>query len=88
MVSSIVCGSLELQSRNLVSGAVRMFYAIFFSLLLGFGITIGAALYGLIDKNAISATTCQDPLSWEWNFLFVPAFAFWSVHTFSVPRPK
>lgn len=52
-----------------------MFYAIIYSLFLGFGITIGSALYGLLDENATSATTCENPLPWEWNFLFVPPFA-------------
>lgn len=54
-----------------------MFYAIVYSLFLGFGITIGSALYGLVDSNATSATTCQNPLDWKWNFLFVPLFAWW-----------
>ncbi|RPA89833.1 DUF1212-domain-containing protein [Choiromyces venosus 120613-1] len=81
----ILCGSLELQSRNLVAGSVRMFYAIVYSLFLGFGITIGSALYGLFDSNATSATTCQDPLDWKWNFLFVPPFA-WCLLTINQAR--
>lgn len=74
----ILCGSLELQSRNLVAGAVRMFYAIIYSLFLGFGITLGAALYGWIDKNAVTgdkAKTCQHPLDDKWKILFVPLFS-------------
>lgn len=74
----ILCGSLELQSRNLVAGAVRMFYAIIYSLFLGFGITLGAALYGWIDKNAVSgekAKTCQHPLDDKFKILFVPLFS-------------
>lgn len=70
----ILCGSLELQSRNIVSGSVRMFYAIIYSLLLGFGITLGAVIYGWIDKNATSETTCPHPLNAWWRFLFVPMF--------------
>ncbi|KAG0131657.1 hypothetical protein HOY82DRAFT_484776 [Tuber indicum] len=81
----ILCGSLELQSRNLVAGSVRMFYAIVYSLFLGFGITIGSALYGLVDSNATSATTCQNPLDWRWSFLFVPPFA-WCLLTISQAR--
>lgn len=73
----ILCGSLELQSRNLVAGAVRMFYAIIYSLFLGFGITLGASLYGWVDKNSVSEVTCSadhqiDP---KFRILFVPAFA-------------
>lgn len=70
----ILCGSLELQSRNLVAGAVRMFYAIIYSLFLGFGITLGAALYGWIDKNATSETTCAEQISPWYRFIFVPFF--------------
>jgi uncharacterized membrane protein YjjP (DUF1212 family) len=74
----ILCGSLELQSRNLVAGAVRMFYAIIYSLFLGFGITLGAALYGWIDKSAVAgekAKTCQHPVDDKFRILFVPMFS-------------
>ncbi|EGV65287.1 hypothetical protein CANTEDRAFT_102771 [Yamadazyma tenuis ATCC 10573] len=72
----ILCGSLELQSRNLVAGSVRMFYAIIYSLFLGFGITLGAALYGWVDKNATSETTCraEHTVDDKWRILLVPAF--------------
>ncbi|TGZ81659.1 DUF1212-domain-containing protein [Ascodesmis nigricans] len=72
---TILCGSLELQSKSIVAGSVRMFYAIVYSLFLSFGITIGSALYGLLDANATSATSCKNPLDWRFNFLFVPPFA-------------
>lgn len=58
----VLCGSLELQSKSMVAGSVRMVYAIIYSLFLGFGITIGTAIYGLLDSNATSATTCANPL--------------------------
>ncbi|CAI5760240.1 unnamed protein product [Candida verbasci] len=73
----ILCGSLELQSRNLVAGSVRMFYAIIYSLFLGFGITLGSALYGWVDHNATSQNSCQSGHSMNDKFriLFVPMFA-------------
>lgn len=73
----ILCGSLELQSRNLVAGAVRMFYAIIYSLFLGFGITLGAALYGWIDHNATSDNSCESGhnINDKWRILFVPLYA-------------
>lgn len=70
----ILCGSLELQSRNIVAGSVRMFYAFIYSLMLSFGITLGAALYGWIDKNATSATSCDSNISPWFRFLFIPMF--------------
>ncbi|KAK3192366.1 hypothetical protein K4F52_001579 [Lecanicillium sp. MT-2017a] len=70
----VLCASLELQSHNLVAGSVRMVYAMIYTLFLGYGITIGASLYGMMDPNASSATHCQNPLSRPWYFLFVPGF--------------
>ncbi|EEQ41801.1 putative pheromone-regulated membrane protein [Clavispora lusitaniae] len=73
----ILCGSLELQAKNLVAGSVRMFYAIIYSLFLGFGITLGAALYGWVDKNATDAAQCPSGHSIDdkWRILFVPLFS-------------
>lgn len=70
----VLCASLELQSQNIVAGSVRMVYAMIYSLFLGYGITIGSAIYGAIDSGATSSTTCTNPLSRPWYFLFVPAF--------------
>ncbi|KAL9618713.1 MAG: hypothetical protein Q9160_006592 [Pyrenula sp. 1 TL-2023] len=78
---TILCGSLELQARNLVTGSVRIVYAIITSLLLGFGITIGTAFIGWLWKEATDSVTCPAssfPL-WDSNpalthFPFVPLF--------------
>lgn len=71
----VLCAALELQSRAIVPGSIRMVYAIIYSLFLGFGITIGTALYGFIDKNATSTTSCTNSLDTHWNFLFVFFFS-------------
>ncbi|KAI8931609.1 hypothetical protein NX059_011263 [Plenodomus lindquistii] len=71
----VLCASLELQSKHIVAGSVRMVYAIIYSLFLGFGITIGTVLYGMMDSNATSRTTCHEPMSTNFYYLFVPAFA-------------
>ncbi|KAF4815710.1 Pheromone-regulated membrane protein 10 [Colletotrichum siamense] len=70
----VLCSSLELQSHNLVAGSVRMVYAMIYTLFLGYGTTIGTALYGMIDRHAESRTTCENPLNRQWYLLFVPAF--------------
>jgi uncharacterized membrane protein YjjP (DUF1212 family) len=80
---TILCGSLELQSHNIVAGSVRMVYAIIYALFLGFGITIGTAVYGLMDRNAVASVTCATPHYFDWwtgnpylsHFPFVPLFA-------------
>lgn len=77
---------IELVSRQLVSGVVRMVYSIIYSFLLGYGITMGSALYMLIDKSATSQPsaqcqhandTCNPRVADKrWFALMVPAFAF------------
>lgn len=70
----VLCSSLELQSHNIVAGSVRMVHALIYTLFLGYGITIGASLYGMMDSNATSDTHCSNKLGREWYFLFVPGF--------------
>ncbi|KAI1111405.1 hypothetical protein F5Y14DRAFT_312439 [Nemania sp. NC0429] len=70
----VLSSALELQSRALVPGSIRLVYAIIYSLFLGFGITVGTVLYGLFDSNAISATTCTNTMDPHLAFIFVPLF--------------
>ncbi|EEB06718.2 DUF1212 family protein [Schizosaccharomyces japonicus yFS275] len=72
----VFCAVLELQSKSIVAGGVRLLYAIIFSLFLSFGITIGAALYGWMDKKATNQSTCPstravNPL---YYILLIPIF--------------
>ena len=71
----------ELQSHQIAAGSIRMVYAIIYSLFLGYGITVGAALYGAIDPNATTETVCQNTLDTYWNFLFVPLYVFFTTFT-------
>lgn len=71
---TITSSALELQSKNIVSGSVRLVYGIIFTLFLAFGITIGITLYGAIDSNATSATHCATTWPFWWQILFVPLF--------------
>jgi uncharacterized membrane protein YjjB (DUF3815 family) len=81
----VLNSALELQSRNLVSGSVRMVYAIIYVLFLGFGLLVGTTIFGLIKRDAVSEVTCQVP---EWfqaddsspkllytTFVWAPLFA-------------
>ncbi|KAK6329661.1 hypothetical protein TWF696_003534 [Orbilia brochopaga] len=70
----VLCGALELQSKNIVAGSVRLFFAIIYSLLLGFGLTVGAAIYGALDPNATSSKTCSSMMSDYHKFVFVLIF--------------
>ncbi|KAJ5115772.1 hypothetical protein N7456_000120 [Penicillium angulare] len=74
---TVLCASLELQSGSIIAGSVRMVYAIIYSLFLGFGITIGTAVYGLLDSQATVAYTCPaSPITNEYlqRFPFVLLF--------------
>ena len=58
----ILCGSLELASRNIVSGAVRVCFSIIYSLFLGFGLSIGATAYSKMTHHDLAGTddlSCQ-----------------------------
>ncbi|THV08405.1 DUF1212-domain-containing protein [Dendrothele bispora CBS 962.96] len=48
----ILSSSLELASKNIVCGSVKMVYALIYTLFLGFGLQIGSDFYLLIDKAA------------------------------------
>ncbi|KAL2867277.1 uncharacterized protein BJX67DRAFT_81157 [Aspergillus lucknowensis] len=73
----VLCASLELQSRSMVAGSVRMVYAIIYSLFLGFGITIGTAVYGLLDSHASTDYTCPpSPITNEYLQRFPSVIIF------------
>ncbi|KAK4167175.1 hypothetical protein QBC43DRAFT_9045 [Cladorrhinum sp. PSN259] len=60
----VLCASLELQSHQMISGSVRMVYALIYTLFLGYGITIGSVIYGYMDHNAVSDVHCRIGDSW------------------------
>ncbi|KAJ7642254.1 DUF1212-domain-containing protein [Roridomyces roridus] len=87
---AVLTGALELMSRNIASGAVRMVYAVVYALFLGFGLAMGAEGYEILRggrsvRGAIDFTCSlsHDPRGgwWQrtpglfWAFLTVPMFA-------------
>lgn len=80
----ILSAALELQSRNIIAGSIRMVYAIIYTLFLGFGILIGTTIMGLIYPDATSEVDCPIPAYWQadntsWRllytkFVWVPIF--------------
>ncbi|KAJ7687847.1 hypothetical protein B0H17DRAFT_939050 [Mycena rosella] len=85
----VLCGSLEIMSRNIVSGSVRMCYAVVYSLFLGFGLAMGAEAFEKITGHTIVGSTdytCsishdaagpwyQRTPSLYWAFLTVPMYS-------------
>ncbi|KAB5527993.1 hypothetical protein GE09DRAFT_1149893 [Coniochaeta sp. 2T2.1] len=76
---AITNSALELQSKNMVSGSVRMVYGIIFTLFLAFGITIGVTIYGAIDHGATSDTKCPTSLPFWWQIIWVPLFTLFYI---------
>lgn len=83
---AVLCSSLELQSHQLIAGSIRLVHTIIFALFLGYGVTVGTTIYGLIDKGATQETTCPADWYYDWggpkhgkyvaNFVFVAIYAF------------
>ncbi|KAE9397500.1 DUF1212-domain-containing protein [Gymnopus androsaceus JB14] len=85
----VLSGGLEILSRNIVAGSVRLCYAVVYCLFLGFGLAMGAEAYNEITGSPISNlddTTCartHDPNGpwWQrtpsefWAFLTVPLYS-------------
>lgn len=83
----VLSGALELQSKNLIAGSVRLVYAIIYSLFLGFGLSIGASFWALVSggSNVREVNTCDtvhNPNIWYrsnvgliWAILTVPMYA-------------
>ncbi|KAG2360229.1 hypothetical protein BDR07DRAFT_1413072 [Suillus spraguei] len=77
----VLNGSLEISSRSLIAGSVRLCYALMYSLFLGFGLAIGAELYqGMLGKPLIGGkdsmcTISHDPKVLWWAFLSVPCYS-------------
>ncbi|KAG1058180.1 hypothetical protein G6F43_000004 [Rhizopus delemar] len=85
---TITISIIELISRQLVSGVIRMVYAIIYAFLLGYGIEMGSQIFSTIDPESVSAqgvakacrdaslsNTCRAIISKWFYFLTVPLFA-------------
>ncbi|KAI7817639.1 hypothetical protein BC939DRAFT_434710 [Gamsiella multidivaricata] len=65
---------MELASRNIVSGAVRMFYALMYAFFLGFGLSLGAEIWDSIGgESTAPASACEKGVNHWWLFLIFPA---------------
>lgn len=82
----VLSGSLELQSKNLIAGSVRLVYAIIYSLFLGFGISIGVSFWQLFsgdtDTRGYSNCSLRHTDTWWqsdvreiWALLTAPAYS-------------
>ncbi|KAK8200695.1 hypothetical protein M8818_006010 [Zalaria obscura] len=70
----VLCGALELQSKSLTAGSTRLFYAVIYSLFLGYGIDVGSQLWKVIDPAAPTSATCPRTVDPHWKILLVPCY--------------
>ncbi|KND02045.1 uncharacterized protein SPPG_02549 [Spizellomyces punctatus DAOM BR117] len=86
---SITVSMIEIATRNIVSGTVRVFFALFHAMMLGFGISTGRALvtWGPDDLDT-STPVCPGPLHPLWNFLFFPPLCACFILNFQARRPQ
>ncbi|RHZ48363.1 threonine/serine exporter family protein [Aspergillus thermomutatus] len=75
----VLCSSLELQSHQIIAGSIRIVYAIIYSLFLGYGITVGTTIYGLMDGAAVSDINC--PKAGAFKNQYVQRFPFVALMT-------
>lgn len=81
----VLTGSLELQSKNLIAGSVRLVYAMIYSLFLGFGLSIGVSFWQLFSGEPVAhyndCTTSHTDQWWRkdvpliWALLSAPAYS-------------
>ncbi|PYH49360.1 threonine/serine exporter family protein [Aspergillus saccharolyticus JOP 1030-1] len=73
---SVLCSSLELQSHQITAGSIRLVYTIIYSLFLGYGVTVGLTIYGLMDDHATEQTSCTASSQLIYGNTYVQHFVF------------
>ncbi|KAJ2170335.1 pheromone-regulated protein prm10, partial [Coemansia sp. RSA 551] len=65
-------GVIELSSRHMVSGTVRVFYALLLAFIIAYGLLIGVQIYNkiagnlLLDGALLDLTQCHPLTRWSW----------------------
>jgi uncharacterized membrane protein YjjP (DUF1212 family) len=70
---SVLSSSLELQSHQMNAGSIRMVFTIIYSLFLGYGVTVGTTIYGVIDRHATKESTCPNATA-DWGNEYIQHF--------------
>ena len=72
---AVLSSSLELQSHQMNAGSIRLVFTIIYSLFLGYGVTVGTTIYGIMDNNATTDSTCSG-LPEVWGNEYIQHFPF------------
>lgn len=78
---SVLSSSLELQSHQMNAGSIRMVFTLIYSLFLGYGVTVGTTIYGVIDKNATDQSTCPNAAA-DWGNEYIQHFPWVALFCF------
>ncbi|KAL6245643.1 hypothetical protein RBB50_007642 [Rhinocladiella similis] len=70
----VLCGALELQSKSVTAGSTRLFYAVIYSLFLGYGINVGSQLWAVIYPSAPVSAVCPRGVDPHWKIVLVPTY--------------
>ncbi|KAK5206638.1 hypothetical protein LTR47_006784 [Exophiala xenobiotica] len=70
----VLCGALELQSKSVTAGSTRLFYAVIYSLFLGYGINVGSQLWAVIYPSAPTSAICPRTVDVRWKIVLVPTY--------------
>jgi uncharacterized membrane protein YjjP (DUF1212 family) len=73
---AVLSSSLELQSHQMHAGSIRMVFTIIYSLFLGYGVTVGTTIYGLIDRHATTQESCPTQSLDIWGNEYIQHFPF------------
>ncbi|KAJ5585379.1 Pheromone-regulated membrane protein 10 [Penicillium hispanicum] len=73
---AVLSSSLELQSHQMNAGSIRLVFAIIYSLFLGYGVTVGTTIYGLMDRNATTQQSCSTKSQEIWGSEYIQHFPF------------
>eukprot|EP00842_Homolaphlyctis_polyrhiza_P002953 jgi/Hompol1/3659/HPOL_003312-RA len=91
---ALTTGIIEISTRNMVSGTVRIFHAIFTAVLLGlafhgrFGVAVGDSLTSQFMLNATDPSCPSQPVSLVWSLVLFPSLSLCICYQFLASRKQ
>ncbi|ORY06960.1 DUF1212-domain-containing protein [Basidiobolus meristosporus CBS 931.73] len=83
---SLTTAVIELAAKSLISGVVRLVYALVMAFMLGFGLSFGSNIWKAIDSSSFELETCSS-VNPYWYFLLCPINAVtYSIFLNATPR--
>ncbi|KAF9177824.1 hypothetical protein BGZ50_008320 [Haplosporangium sp. Z 11] len=86
---SLTTAIMELSSRHMISGSVRMFYSLIYCLFLGFGLSIGSNLWDVFKEpppGDLKTGYCH-PATEPWRWVLFPLLAMsFNIQLHALPR--